>query len=101
MDSFLRKVADAVVLRLSDFSPVWLECSTDAFHEGRLACAIVPCEGDALFFSNGKSEILENDTRAKFDTEVFNGKHARGIGEEGGLEKKKDGGVPMIKNTEI
>ena len=90
VDALLREVADAVVLWFGDFTAIWLKRTTDAFHEGRLASAIVTSEGDTLFFSDGKGEVLENDTGAKFDTEVFDGKHAGWIGEEGGLEKEKD-----------
>ena len=79
MDAFLREVANAVVLGLVDFAAVLLEDAAEALHEGGLAGAVVPGEGDAFFVPDGEGEIFEDDTRSKFNAEVFDGEHAGGL----------------------
>lgn len=82
MDAFLGEIADAVVLGLVDFAPVGLEGSADALHEGGLAGAVVAGEGNAFLISYGEGEVFENDTRSKFNAEVFDSKHAGALRED-------------------
>ena len=89
VDAFLGEVADAVVLGLVDFSAIGKKGTADALHESGLACAIVTGEGDALLVSDGEGEVFENDTRAKFDAEVFYSKHAGGLGQSRVDENQK------------
>lgn len=70
VDSFLREIADAMVLGFVDFPGIGQEDAADAFHQGRFACAIVSRKGHALLVSDRESEILEDDTGSKFNSKV-------------------------------
>ena len=88
VDAFLREVADAVMLGFVDFPGVGLQDAADAFHEGRLARAVVSGEGHALLVSDGEGEVFENDTRSKFNAKVFDGEHGGGVVETSALGKE-------------
>ena len=85
MDAFLGEVADAVMLWFGDFTGVLLKDTTNALHESGLACSIVPGKGNALLFSDGKSEILKDHAGSEFHAEVFDSEHAGGLVETGGF----------------
>jgi len=99
VDAFLWEVADAVVLWFVNFSGVLLEDTADAFHEGGLASTIVASEGDALLVSDGEGEVFENDAGSKFNAEVFDGKHAGGVGERSLEENQKPAKIAAPSGT--
>ena len=67
MDTFLGEVSYFTIFRFADFTTIGFERTTDAFHQGGLARAVMTCKGDTLLRHDGEGEVFEDDSGAKFD----------------------------------
>ena len=49
----------------------------------------MPCEGDALLFSDREGEVFEDHTGSEFHAKVFDSEHVGGLVESGGILNQK------------
>ena len=71
MDAFLWEVAYLAVFGFADFTTIGFQCTTDAFHQGGLARAVMTSKGDTLLGHDGEGEVFEDDSGAELDAQFF------------------------------